>query len=71
MPTDPDAGGASGVAVAAADRAKVNAGDFFGQWSLALGPVGLPVTGGTVTAHGATSGLLSRTATGTFVATPD
>jgi hypothetical protein len=49
---------------------KTNNGDFFGQWSLALGPVDLPAMGGTVSAHGSTSGLLSRTSTGTFVATP-
>ena len=47
-----------------------SAGDFFGQWSTALGPVDLPAAGGTVSAHGSTSGLLTRESTGTFVATP-
>jgi hypothetical protein len=51
---------------------KASSGDFFGQWSLALGPVDLPAAGGTVSAHGSVgSGILSRTSTGTFVVTPD
>lgn len=47
-----------------------NAGDFFGQWSSTLGAVDLPAAGGTVPKSGSTSGLLSRTARGTFVAKP-
>ena len=48
-----------------------NAGDFFGQWSTTLGPVDVPASGGTVTKSGSTPGLLTRSAKGTFVATPN
>ncbi len=48
-----------------------NAGDFFGQWSTTLGPVDLPAAGGTVSKSGSTPGLLTRSAKGTFVATPN
>ncbi len=44
-------------------------GDYFGQWSTTLGYVDIPAAGGTVSRSGSTSGLLSRQATGTFVAT--
>ncbi len=48
-----------------------NQGDFFGQWSTAIGPVDLPAAGGTITRSGSNSvgGLLNRSATGTFIAT--
>ena len=45
-------------------------GDFFGQWSRTLGPVDIPAAGGTVPLSGSSSGLLSRTAKGTFTGTP-
>jgi hypothetical protein len=45
-----------------------NQGDFFGQWSAAIGYVDVPVAGGTVPVSGSTSGLLTRTAKGTYTA---
>lgn len=49
-----------------------NQGDFFGQWSGAIGPVDLPAAGGTVARTGSnSSGILDRHASGTFVATPN
>ena len=48
-----------------------NDGDFFGQWSEAIGPVDLPAAGGTVTKSGSNSaGPAVRHAAGTFTATP-
>ena len=48
-----------------------NDGDFFGQWSEALGPIDLPAAGGTVTKSGSSSaGPAVRHASGTFKATP-
>jgi hypothetical protein len=46
-----------------------NEGDYFGQWSTAIGYVDLPAAGGTITASGSTSGLLNRQAKATFTAT--
>jgi hypothetical protein len=46
-----------------------NQGDYFGQWSTTLGYVDIPAAGGTLNRSGSNSGLLSRQATGTFVAT--
>ena len=46
-----------------------NEGDYFGQWSTTIGYVDIPAAGGTIAKSGSTSGLLSRQATGTFVAT--
>ena len=48
-----------------------NKGDFFGQWSNVLGYVDLPAAGGSVTLANATgSGLITRSAHGTFTARP-
>ena len=48
-----------------------NDGDFFGQWSEALGPIDLPAAGGTVTKSGSNNaGPAVRHASGTFKATP-
>jgi hypothetical protein len=48
--------------------APATTGDYFGQWSTALGYVDIPAAGGTISASGSTGGLAARQASGTFTA---